>query len=205
MVYGSRLQNMSWFCWTHVNMLSKTSMTTWKTYNKTLPSSGREQSSRILESCAWTSIRTSTPFPWTSQSVDWGAREYIWDEGCKSPNHRILRTYAWLIWDDSRGDKTNFLNFTVATYIKYTWIRGSHFSHPNIYLMDGAWSKCLHKFPTLGWCSTWIMGETKCCWWAQQQLIGISISLDFHHYVNNVIVLVRPKDVMVYARGINHE
>ena len=40
---------------------------------------------------------------------------------------------------------------------------------------------------------------------AQQQLIGISISLDFHHYVNNVIVLVRPKDVMVYARGINHE
>ena len=59
----------------------------------------------------------------------------------------------------------------------------------------------LTRFPTLGWCSTWIMGETKCCWWAQQQLIGISISLDFHHYVNNVIVLVRPKDVMVYARG----
>ena len=61
--------------------------------------------------------------------------------------------------------------------------------------------KCLHKFPTLGWCSTWIMGETKCCWWAQQQLIGISISPDFHHHVNTVIALVRPKDVMVYARG----
>ena len=45
------------------------------------------------------------------------------------------------------------------------------------------------------------MGETRCCWWAQQQLIGISISLYFHRYVNNVIVLVRPKDVMVYARG----
>ena len=25
------------------------------------------------------------------------------------------------------------------------------------------------------------------------------------HYVNNAIVLVRPKDVMVYARWINHE
>ena len=23
------------------------------------------------------------------------------------PNHRILRTYAWLIWDDSKGNKTN--------------------------------------------------------------------------------------------------
>ena len=59
----------------------------------------------------------------------------------------------------------------------------------------------LTKFPTLGWCSTWIMEETKCCWWAQQQLIEISISLEFHHYVNNVIVLLRPKDVMVYAQG----
>ena len=57
------------------------------------------------------------------------------------------------------------------------------------------------KFPTLTGCSTWIMEETRCCWWAQQQLIGISISLEFHDYVNNVIVLVRPKDVMVYARG----
>ena len=62
-----------------------------------------------------------------------------------------------------------------------------------------------YKFSTLGWCSTWIMGETKCCWWAQQQLIEISISLDFHHYVNMVIALVRPKDEMMYARGINHE
>ena len=35
--------------------------------------------------------------------------------------------------------------------------------------------------------------------------IGISISLDFRHHVNTVIALVRPKDVMVYARGINHE
>ena len=37
------------------------------------------------------------------------------------------------------------------------------------------------------------------------QLIGIPISLDFHHHVNTVIALVRPKDVMVYAREINHE
>ena len=32
-----------------------------------------------------------------------------------------------------------------------------------------------------------------------------SILLDFHHHVNTVIAMVRPKDVMVYARGINHE
>ena len=31
--------------------------------------------------------------------------------------------------------------------------------------------------------------------------LEFSISLEFHHYVNNVIVLVKPKDVMVYARG----
>ena len=37
------------------------------------------------------------------------------------------------------------------------------------------------------------MEETKCYRWAQQQLIEISISLDFHHYVNNVVALVRPK------------
>jgi len=28
MNYDSKLQNMSWFCYKHVNMLSKTSMTT---------------------------------------------------------------------------------------------------------------------------------------------------------------------------------
>ena len=101
--------------------------------------------------------------------------------------------HAWLTWDDSRGSKTNFHGFTAATYIKCTWIKGSHFFHPNIYFMNGAWRKCLHKFPTLARCSTQIMEETKCRWWAQQQLIGISISLDFHHYVNNLIVLVTTK------------
>ena len=113
--------------------------------------------------------------------------------------------HAWLTCDDSKGNKTIFLEFMAATYTKCTWIRGSHFFHPNIYFMNGAWRKCLHKFPTLAGCSTQIMEETKWCWWAQQQLIGISISLDFHHHVNTVIALVRPKDVMVYARGINHE
>ena len=97
--------------------------------------------------------------------------------------------------------KAIFLELTAATCTKSTWIRGSHVFHPSISFMNGTWRHCLQSFSTLGWCSTWIMGETKCCWWAQQQLIGISISLDFHHYVNNVIVLVRPKDVLVYARG----
>ena len=55
--------------------------------------------------------------------------EHIWNEGCKSPDHRILRTYAWLTWDDSRGSKTNFLKFTAATFTKCTCIRGSHSFH----------------------------------------------------------------------------
>ena len=97
--------------------------------------------------------------------------------------------------------KTIFLVFMAATCIECAWIRGSHFFHPSISFMNGTRRHCLQSFPTLGWCSTWIMGETKCCWWAQQQLIGISISLDFHHHVNTVIALVRPKDIMVYARG----
>ena len=29
--------------------------------------------------------------------------------------------------------------------------------------------------------------------------------MEFHHYVNKVIALVRPKDVMVYAQGNNHK
>ena len=41
-----------------------------------------------------------------------------------------------------------------ATYIKCTWIKGSHFFHPNIYFMNGAWRKCLHESPTLAGCST---------------------------------------------------
>ena len=61
--------------------------------------------------------------------------------------------------------------------------------------------KMLTQVSNTSWMFNTIMEETKCRWWAQQQLIRISISLDFHHYVNNVIVLVRPKDVMVYARG----
>ena len=35
---------------------------------------------------------------------------HIWNEGCKSPNHRILRTCAWLIWNDSRKTKQSSSN-----------------------------------------------------------------------------------------------
>ena len=36
--------------------------------------------------------------------------EHIWNEGCKSPDHRILRTCAWLIWNDSRKTKQSSSN-----------------------------------------------------------------------------------------------
>ena len=145
-----------------------------------------------------------TSSPWTNQSVAWCARDTY---GMKVASLQTIEYFAhmhdWLGMIPEEA-KTNFLEFTAATYIKCTWIKGSHFFHPNIYLMNNM-KAMVTKLSTLGWCSTWIMGETKCCWWAQQQLIGISISLDFHHHVNTVIALVRPKDVIVYARGINHE
>ena len=46
-------------------------------------------------------------------------------------DHRILRTcmtdLGWF-----QRTKTNFLEFTAATYIKCTWVKGSHYLHPNI-------------------------------------------------------------------------
>ena len=126
------------------------------------------------------------------------------DQSMKKSSFYNKHTNTWLGMVPKEA-KTIFLELTATTCTKCTWIRGSHYFHPNIYFMNRAWRKCLHNFPTLAGCSTRIMEETKCYWWAQRQLIGISISLDFHHYVNNVIVLVTPKDVMVYARGINHE
>ena len=62
--------------------------------------------------------------------------EHIWNEGCKSPDHRILRTYAWLTWDDSKGNNIDFLESTAATCIRCTWIKGSHHLHPNICFMS---------------------------------------------------------------------
>ena len=36
-------------------------------------------------------------------------------------------------------------------------------------------------------------------------IIRISMKMEFHNYVNKVIALVRTNDIMVYARGNNHE
>ena len=63
-------------------------------------------------------------------------------------NHRILRTYAWLIWDDSKGNNIDFLESTAATCIRCTWIKGSHYLHPT-YASWASMNKCFQKFPTL--------------------------------------------------------
>ena len=49
--YDSKLQNMSWFCYIHVNTLSQTSMVTWQSYNKTLPSLGRNHQRGYRSPC----------------------------------------------------------------------------------------------------------------------------------------------------------
>ena len=72
-------------------------------------------------------------------------------------------------------------------------------------LHERGMKKMLTQVSNTSWMFNTNHGGDKMPLMAQQQLIGISISLDFHRYVNNVIVLVRPKDVMVYARGINHK
>ena len=126
-------------------------------------------------------------------------------EAANLSNHRVLRTYAWLTWEDSRGNKNNLSRIHGGNLHRlHVNQRKSLLSSRQI-LHEQSMKICLHKFPTLAWCSTWAMEKIRCCWWAQQQLIGISISLDFHPHVNTVIALVRPKDVMVYSRGINHE
>ena len=62
------------------------------------------------------------------------------------PNHRIhLHMHSWLGMVPEET-KTTFLELTVATYIKCTWIRGSIFFHPNIYLMNGTRGQRLQSF-----------------------------------------------------------
>ena len=64
----------------------------------------------------------------------------------------------------------------------------------------------LIKFPTLVLMFNMNHGETKAVVdGLNNNSSEFSILLDFHHHVNTVIAMVRPKDVMVYARGINHE
>ena len=126
-------------------------------------------------------------------------------EAANLSNHRVLRTYAWLTWDDSRGNKNN-LSRTHGGSLHQMHMNSKKSLLPSKHKLHEQNTKALLiKFSTLGWCAAGIMGETKCCWWAQQRLLGIPLSLDLYHHVNTVIALVRPKDVMVYARGINHE
>ena len=133
-----------------------------------------------------------TSFPWTSQSVAWGAREHMeWRLQVSKPqdtSHICMNDLGWF-----RGSKNN-LSRTHGGILHQMHMNSRKSPLPSKHKLHERNTKALlTKFSTLGWCSTWIMGETKCCWWVQQQLIGISISLDFHHHVNTVIALVRPK------------
>ena len=136
MNYDSKLQNMSWFCYIHVSTLSQTSMITWRSYNKTLPSSGGEPSSRISKSLHKVYSYEGTPSPWTNQSVAWCARELIWNEDDQSNRPRnTSHMHNWLGTIPEEVE-TCFLKFTAATCIKCTWTGGSHFLHPNICSMN---------------------------------------------------------------------
>ena len=82
------------------------------------------------------------------------------------PNHTIhSHMHNWLRMVPGKT-KTIFLELTAATYTKCTWTGEGHFFHPTYASWTGH-EGIAYKFSTLGWCSTWIMGETKCCWWAQ--------------------------------------
>ena len=111
------------------------------------------------------------------------------------PNHRKLRTYSWLIWDDSRGNKTNLSQIhggnlhlmhvnleKVASFTKtYTSWMGyeemlTKVSNTNLDVQHESWTR-------------W-----KYCRWVQQQVIQISMKMEFHNYVNKAIALVKPKE-----------
>ena len=88
--------------------------------------------------------------------------------------------------------KTCFLEFTSATYIKCTWIKGSHSFHQT----STSWAsmkKMLSKVSNTNLLSNKILEKIKWCWWAQQQIIEISMKMEFHDLVNKVIALVIPK------------
>ena len=148
MNYDSKLQNMSWFCYTCVNTLPQT---TWAHGSLTI------KHYRVLVGNHHWGYRNLVHELVFAQQLLFLEQINQWL--CVVGIHREWRwsvyqtieyfAHAWLTWDDSRGAKTNFLEFTTATYIKCTWIKGSHFFHPNIYFINGAWRKCLHKFPTL--------------------------------------------------------
>ena len=107
-----------------------------------------------------------TSSPWTSQSVAWCARNTYRMEAANLSNHRVLRTCMTnLGWFQRSKNKLSRIHGGNLHQMHVNQ-RKSLLSS-NKYFMNGAWRKCLHKFPTLAGCSTWIMEETRCCWWAQ--------------------------------------
>ena len=114
----------------------------------------------------------------------------------QNTSHVCMTNLEWF-----QENKTIFLKFMAATCIICTWIRESHYFHPNIYFMNGAWRKCLHKFPTLGWCSTWFMGGDKMLLMGSTathrnfRITGLPPSCEHGDSIGQT------KDVMVYARG----
>ena len=155
--------NMSWFCYIHVNTLSKQAWPHSSLTIKHYRVSGGEPSLMTSKSPRVEVQRVhlgQTPLSLNNSISGLVCSEHIWNEGCNSPDHRILRTYAWLTWDDSRGSKTNFLKSTAATFTKCTCIRGSHSFHQT----NTSWAsmkKMLSKVSNTSLMSNKIMEEIR--------------------------------------------
>ena len=146
----------------------------------------------MSNSCAWPRISTSTPFSWTNQSVAWCARDSYRMEVASLQTTEYFAHMHDLLGMVPKEAKTSFLEFTAASFIKCTRVRGSHSFHQT----NTSWAsmkKMLSKFSNTNLLSNKILEKIKWCWWAQQQIIEISMKMEFQNYVNKVITLVRPK------------
>ena len=63
----------------------------------------------------------------------------------------------------------------------------------------------LIKFPIPAGCSIQIMEKITMLLMGSTTIHPGFHTMDFHNHVNKVLALVRLKDIMVYARGNNHE
>ena len=152
MNYDSKLQNMSWFCYKPVNMLSKTRMTTQQSYNKTLSSSGQDPSSRISKS-----LRALDFFSLNKSISGLGARSSYGTKMISLTYHRILCTCMIDLGWYQRKQKQSFSNSRRQLTTNAHELRRSHFFHPNIYFMNQHEENAFKKFPTLAGCSTRVM------------------------------------------------
>ena len=194
MNYDSKLQNMSWFCY---NMWTRCPRQAWPQGSliiKHYRVQEGEPSTRVSKSLHKSGLALMKELLLLEQinqwlgvlgvHIDWRLQVFKPQNSshvCMTDLGWFQRKQHWL----SRIHGGNLHQMHVN--LRKSLLTSEHMLH------ELAWTNAFKSFQHYLNVQHDSWGETKCYWWAQQQLIGISISLDFHHHVNTVIALVRPK------------